>query len=935
MIDDKYEDILGKDEEKEESDSNSEDIKEEEQSVNPPSFNIEEEVEKHVKNAFSLLRERKLQEAKEELDEAYNLDENNPYIYLGKVLLKYNFEGLEELEKTANIQVVTDNFFKAALELAEGRLKERLKKVVEEVNYNYSESNLMKASFEELLNHLKIQVEKKLDYTYTISLILGQLYRNFRFFDRSYVDANFLSDTFLTQIKTYDRNFNYYIEILYHYDSIKEVKDIIQRIIAEHNDILGYVLFLFYREVPSIQSKEELYEIRDFLEVTYINHEADELIYSIDQKCHSRGGKFNKKAAIIVLSTIAGIAVLAGTGTGVGVYVYNQSATIDGIHYQRNSTGFTLTSISANISEVTFPDSVRDTPITAISATAFAGKNITKVVDFPKEITEIPANAFEGCALLETFTFENNSSLTSIGKEAFKDCVALTTFEVTEKVTTIGSNAFLNTPELIYITNNSDKEFDGEDAGLTARTCTFTYEKDGISQSGTETYYSWDKTINIPTGSKTNYDFEGYYNGSTEYRTSNIDTKLGLCDVAVSGKSMNIIARYVTGATVTIDGVTYSKNEDGASYSVSGFDYETFKTTGTGSNASTTLVFKDKINDYPVTGINDSVFKGETNLTSVSFPYYIEKIGTSAFEGATKLKTIKFNSKPTTDTTSTGYSLTSIGASAFKGCVALETVTLEGKSTLTIGNNTFGECTGLKKLTNNSNATFDNTACAAMGLAAKTLSITNRTSSTSATTSSSNTTYYLIQKTLAVTDYSGTSEKAAISYGQYSSYSEAETRGGNVIIDLTSSPSYVTIAYEKTLTTSEKNDLKLNLTGITRSNGNKSATFTAAVEKFPSGMSDDNFEISFTASSSPTTSATASMNGTTCTVSLSSSISSGYDISDSTSGDNFVTITITATIKRKESKVVEISNLTSTKNIYLQTASTNQSSGNQTSGNAG
>lgn len=930
MIDDRYEDILG------ENKPNSEDIDKKEESVNEekieersnfenvqtPSFNIDVEVERHIKNAFSLLRERKLQEAKIELDEAYNLDENNPYIYLGKVLLKYNFKCIEDLEKTANIQVVTDNFFKAGIELAEGKLRTRLKKIVDDVNFNYSESNLSKANLEELLFHLKIQEEKKLDYTYTISLILGLLYRNFRYFDRRYIDNNFLSDIFLTEIRTYDKNFNYYLEILYRYSYIRDINDIIQRIISEHNDVYGYVLVLFYREVPSITSKEELLKIKDYLEVTYINHEADEIIYLINEKCRS-GSKGSKKVAIVLCSTIAGILLLAGVGTGVGLYVYDQSATVDGMYFRKNNSGgFTLTSISSDVGDtITFPDSVRNLPITEISSTAFKGKNIKSIESFPNDITSIPDNAFEGCKYLEEFTFERNSTLTSIGEEAFKDCIVLNDFVIPSTVSKIGQNAFENTPELTDLTNNSSVDFDGEYCGLTPRYCSYTYYENNEEKEGVKQYYSWDKTITLPVGSKTNYEFGGYEDKNGNLLNYSVSSDSSECTVIVNnGEEMNLTAKYITTSTYIKNGVTYTRNLDDSSYSVTDFDYEEFLT-ATGTTGKQDLTIEDSINGYLVTNIASNAFKDDTNLLKVSLPYGLKTIEKNAFIGAIKLQTISFNTLPS-DKSVTSYSLSSIGESAFESCTALTTFTLEGLSTIEIESDAFKNCTALTSMTNNTGKEFSVSECSTMGLSAKTVRVYNRESSTDIVASDGYTSesYYLLIDTIIVTNYSSTTdnERVVFSY-DLKTYEEATTDRNGVVLDVSSSPAMIYVDYERSLTSSEKEAITEDC--ITYSYAAEVGNALSITPEFemPTSVGDDNkFDIDITLTSYDqdlfTFITTSDQYEFSFTENNTSKYDFIYDEKNATQDSLKSEITFTVTIKSKLTATVE---KTTTKSLYI------------------
>ena len=59
----------------------------------------------------------------------------------------------------------------------------------------------------------------------------------------------------------------------------------------------------------------------------------------------------------------------------------------------------------------------------------------------------------------------------------------------------------------------------------------------------------------------------------------------------------------------------------------------------------------------PVTAIADNAFNGDTNLTEIVIPPSVKIIGTNAFEGCTKLKSIRFS----------GSGLETVGTNAFRG----------------------------------------------------------------------------------------------------------------------------------------------------------------------------------------------------------------------------------------------------------------------------
>ena len=69
----------------------------------------------------------------------------------------------------------------------------------------------------------------------------------------------------------------------------------------------------------------------------------------------------------------------------------------------------------------------------------------------PSSVTSIGDNAFENCIRLTSVTIPN--SVTSIGDNAFEYCDGLTSIEIPNSVTSIGSSAFYNCSSLTSITN--------------------------------------------------------------------------------------------------------------------------------------------------------------------------------------------------------------------------------------------------------------------------------------------------------------------------------------------------------------------------------------------------------------------------------------------------------------------------------------------------
>lgn len=83
--------------------------------------------------------------------------------------------------------------------------------------------------------------------------------------------------------------------------------------------------------------------------------------------------------------------------------------------------------------------------IRGFKSEVFKGNTNIKGVSLPKYIYEIPNSAFEGCTSLETVI---GYGVSEIGDYAFKDCRVLKSFSIDKYITHLGTNAFVNVPEI-------------------------------------------------------------------------------------------------------------------------------------------------------------------------------------------------------------------------------------------------------------------------------------------------------------------------------------------------------------------------------------------------------------------------------------------------------------------------------------------------------
>jgi hypothetical protein len=102
---------------------------------------------------------------------------------------------------------------------------------------------------------------------------------------------------------------------------------------------------------------------------------------------------------------------------------------------------------------------------------------------------------------------------------------------------------------------------------------------------------------------------------------------------------------------------------------------------------STNVVIPSTYEGYTVKGIADSVFSGNTTITSVTIPKTVTYIGEETFNGCTSLKTVKLSE-----------GLQKIGRAAFGDCENLVNISIP-KTVMYIDDLAFANCSKLKQMT--------------------------------------------------------------------------------------------------------------------------------------------------------------------------------------------------------------------------------------------
>lgn len=279
-----------------------------------------------------------------------------------------------------------------------------------------------------------------------------------------------------------------------------------------------------------------------------------------------------------------------------------------------------------NLLTVNIPSS-----ITSIGKKAFKGAYNLTTVSFAQDsqLKEIESNAFNDCSSLIDFnipygvdvTSIGANSVTSIGSYAFAGCSSLTNIVIPVSVTTIGENAFKNTTNLESVTINlySIKAMNNADISLNLPAYTISLPNKFSSFFG-----SGDVTYTVING-LSNADLTIFtYNNNTSTKNSN----------------------------ETLTSKSYNDNTTSLVQAVVGYSVLSI-----GSNA-----FSDAINLTTITfniysqliSIGSNAFYNASNLTSIIIPTHVTSIGQNAFSGAHKLTSITIPAK-----------VTNIGTNAF------------------------------------------------------------------------------------------------------------------------------------------------------------------------------------------------------------------------------------------------------------------------------
>ena len=326
--------------------------------------------------------------------------------------------------------------------------------------------------------------------------------------------------------------------------------------------------------------------------------------------------------------------------------------------------------------------------------------------------TNIPANAFRNCDLIEEINIPTNT--VSIGDCCFYNCKALTGLDVSANVA-IGKNAFdnsglLNKTGIVYIGNVLYKYNGTMPAGYTLKV------KEGTTAIQANAFNGCSGLTNLILPNSLKTIGAGAFNGCSSLKVVEIPssvTSIGAGAFNGCSAMTEIIIPFIGSSADGNDTFIYIFSTVPTTLTkvtVTG-DVNVPDNAFKGRTKLQTIIFTGKVET-----IGANAFYGCSALTSVTLPNTLKSIGNYAFYGCGKLTAIDLASMTALNsigsyvfqncTSITSITIpetvTMIGDYTFSGCTKLATVSLSSRTTA-IGNYAFNGCSSLTTITLNSN----------------------------------------------------------------------------------------------------------------------------------------------------------------------------------------------------------------------------------------
>ncbi len=430
----------------------------------------------------------------------------------------------------------------------------------------------------------------------------------------------------------------------------------------------------------------------------------------------------------------------------------------NGVLYNKDKTKLLKFPIAKSTSGFTIPSTV-----TTIGEYAFTdNKTKETTITIPSSVTTIERYAFSNFDGLTKITFENGDNVTSIGEYAFRECNSLQAFpklknlssvsvglfygcgnltkvELGEKVTSIGNDAFCGAKKLSSINLPNSLTTLGSASGIGSlgkvfndcEALTALTIPDSVEYIGWASFAECTSLKSVTLPSKLKYIAGHLFEGCTSLTTVNLPaditsieknafrgTKITTIEIPekvqyignsafenCSNLTCVVVPSSVTKVGTTTDATVFGGANSklivyctASSPIIAKSPAYMVYSKQPASASEKTYVSLDKFTDVkgnitqinplniiyglPVKAIGTSAFEGNTKLTSIIIPDSVTTIGDKAFKGCTGLTEMFIPTEVTT-----------IGAEAFMNCTGMEKIFIpKGSKINSIGTDAFKNC---------------------------------------------------------------------------------------------------------------------------------------------------------------------------------------------------------------------------------------------------
>ncbi|MGN0638771.1 MAG: leucine-rich repeat protein [Huintestinicola sp.] len=365
----------------------------------------------------------------------------------------------------------------------------------------------------------------------------------------------------------------------------------------------------------------------------------------------------------------------------------------DNLTYEISEDGniiITGSTDSSYTGSIVIPDKIDGKPVTSIGDNAFNNCIGITGITIPNSVKYIGIGAFSGCNGLTSITIPD--SVTAISDKTFYSCKNLTSITIPDSVTAIGDKAIHSCISLKSVTIPDSVKSIGDSAFSGCSSLTSITIPDSVTSIGKSAFYRCEKLRSVTIPDSVKAIERDTFNSC--YALENASLPAG-CDVHEKAFSGCSKVKIETRGNNSSDGKPEQPSRPEQEPLKDSTDDLKYEVSGDGTVVITglkeytfpqDLVIPREIDGKRVTAIGENAFS-HCSFTTVTIPDSVTSIGDYSFQWCTELTSVTIPN-----------SVTYIGHSAFYLCESLTSVTIPDSMT-SIGYGAFRQCYSLTSVT--------------------------------------------------------------------------------------------------------------------------------------------------------------------------------------------------------------------------------------------